>query len=48
VSERTAVYRVFDMADALLYIGVAKNFGRRWEHHEHHQPWVARNSPADS
>jgi predicted GIY-YIG superfamily endonuclease len=47
VSERTAVYRVFDIADTLLYIGIAKNFGRRWEHHASVQPWwpeVARQT----
>jgi hypothetical protein len=39
VSERTAVYRLFASDAALLYIGVAKDFGVRWKRHAHAQPW---------
>jgi len=39
VSERTAVYRLYDAADVLLYIGVAKNFGLRWAQHASAKPW---------
>ena len=39
MSERTAVYRVFDASDGLLYIGVAKNFGLRWAKHAAVKPW---------
>jgi predicted GIY-YIG superfamily endonuclease len=39
VSERTAVYRVYDSTDALLYVGVTKTFGRRWAQHSQAQPW---------
>jgi predicted GIY-YIG superfamily endonuclease len=39
MAERTAVYRIFGEADLLLYIGVSKNFGRRWQQHAKTQPW---------
>jgi excisionase family DNA binding protein len=39
VSERTAVYRVFDAEGALLYVGISNKFGTRWEHHASMQPW---------
>lgn len=39
MSERTALYRVYDAADALLYVGISGNFGRRWEQHAKVQPW---------
>jgi predicted GIY-YIG superfamily endonuclease len=39
VSERTAVYRLFDARSGLLYIGIAKNFGRRWQQHSAAKPW---------
>jgi hypothetical protein len=35
----TAVYRLFGGDDLLLYIGVAKYFGRRWHQHAQAQPW---------
>ena len=37
--ERTALYRMFDASGALLYIGVSKDFGRRWKEHARTQPW---------
>jgi prevent-host-death family protein len=39
MSERTAVYRLFDADDALLYVGISKSFGVRWERHAYRQPW---------
>jgi predicted GIY-YIG superfamily endonuclease len=39
MSERTAVYRLFAADDTLLYVGIAKRFGRRWEQHAKLQPW---------
>jgi predicted GIY-YIG superfamily endonuclease len=39
VSEQTALYRLFAAGDVLLYIGIAKRFGRRWEQHARSQPW---------
>lgn len=37
--ERTALYRMFDARDALLYIGISKDFGRRWKQHAKQQSW---------
>lgn len=37
-----AVYRLFDVADQLLYVGVAKYFGSRWKRHAKDQPWWGR------
>lgn len=39
MSERTAVYRMFDTLGALLYVGVAKSFGTRWTSHARVQSW---------
>lgn len=39
MTERTALYRVFGDADLLLYIGISKDFGRRWRDHARKQPW---------
>ena len=39
MSERTAVYRLYDADDALLYVGISKSFGSRWEQHAYRQPW---------
>src|SRR5258707_1324603 len=39
MSERTAVYRLYEASDALLYVGVSSNFGRRWKQHAAAQPW---------
>lgn len=38
-NERTALYRLFDADDVLLYVGISKHFGRRWQEHESSQPW---------
>jgi transcriptional regulator with XRE-family HTH domain/predicted GIY-YIG superfamily endonuclease len=37
--EQTAVYRIYDAEDALLYIGISNSFGRRWTEHAKVQPW---------
>lgn len=38
-SDRTALYRIFGEADLLLYIGISKDFGKRWKDHTKSQPW---------
>jgi predicted GIY-YIG superfamily endonuclease len=35
----TALYRLYDDSDALLYIGIAGNPGRRFEQHRRDKPW---------
>ena len=39
MSERTAVYRMYDTDWTLLYVGVAKRLGARWDVHAKQQPW---------
>jgi hypothetical protein len=39
VAERTAVYRFFDAAGALLYVGLTNNTAIRWDHHARRKPW---------
>jgi len=39
MSDRTAVYRLFDDEGALLYVGIADHIGRRWDQHAVAQPW---------
>lgn len=39
VEEPTALYRVYGDADRLLYIGISKDFGIRWNQHARVQPW---------
>lgn len=44
---RTALYRLYDSADALLYIGIAHDPGVRWSRHASTKPWwpdVARKA----
>lgn len=38
-TERTALYRFFDVDGALLYVGITKNFGQRWVTHAKKKPW---------
>lgn len=38
-AERTALYRIYDEAGALLYIGITRDFGMRWQKHAAQQPW---------
>lgn len=38
-AQRTAVYRLYDKADALLYVGVSDRPKRRFEQHRRKQPW---------
>ena len=35
----TGLYHVYDGAEGLLYIGVSKHFGIRWQQHAQKQPW---------
>jgi hypothetical protein len=39
VTDRTALYRVYDDVGVLLYIGVSGNFGVRWQKHAATKPW---------
>lgn len=39
VSDRTALYRIYDETDALLYIGISKDALRRLAEHLERQPW---------
>jgi predicted GIY-YIG superfamily endonuclease len=36
---RTALYRAFSADGDLLYIGISRNFGRRWYQHASVKPW---------
>lgn len=36
---RTAVYRFYDNAGALIYVGITNNPSRRWALHAHEKPW---------
>ncbi|MBD3549842.1 GntR family transcriptional regulator [Streptomyces sp. JV180] len=37
--ERTALYRLYDSDDVLLYIGISNNPEARWERHKMFRPW---------
>lgn len=39
MTEHTTLYRLYDAADALLYVGIAGNPGRRFEQHHADKPW---------
>jgi predicted GIY-YIG superfamily endonuclease len=39
---RTALYRLYDASDELLYIGITANPKSRWQHHKSQQPWWPR------
>lgn len=39
MSEPTTLYRAYDINGQLLYVGVAKNWGRRWAQHSERAPW---------
>jgi prevent-host-death family protein len=42
MSRRTALYRLFDDSDALLYIGIAYDPTERWKQHTGTSPWWER------
>jgi len=42
VGERTAVYRLYDAEDVLLYVGATKNTARRWSQHAKKKSWWHR------
>lgn len=47
MTERTALYRLYDTNDVLLYVGITDNLGVRWNHHAKHKTWwpdVARHT----
>lgn len=37
--ERTALYRLYDAEDRLLYIGITNSPDSRWKSHAHKSPW---------
>lgn len=37
--ESTALYRLYDVNDQLLYVGISKNLKERWTQHTLTQPW---------
>lgn len=37
--ERTALYRLYDADDRLLYVGIAKDVRKRWQAHEQTKAW---------
>ncbi|MFB4275783.1 GIY-YIG nuclease family protein [Nonomuraea sp. MTCD27] len=39
MTQPTTLYRLYDTADRLLYVGVAGNPGRRFEQHRAEKPW---------
>lgn len=39
MTERAAVYRLYDDGGELLYVGVADKIGRRWDQHARSQQW---------
>jgi len=39
-SERTALYRLFNEADTLLYVGVSSDPDGRWSQHQSTTPWI--------
>lgn len=41
--ERTALYRICGAGDVLLYIGISKDFGRRWKTEARTFPWWAEH-----
>jgi len=39
VTERTAVYRLYDCENTLLYVGISGDYLYRWRQHSLCQPW---------
>lgn len=37
--ERTALYRFYSEGETLLYVGITKRLGHRWNEHAKQQPW---------
>lgn len=37
--EKTTLYRAFNSYENLLYVGIARNWGRRWAQHSERAPW---------
>jgi len=38
-SVRTALYRLYDKNDRLIYVGISEQLGERWERHLRSKPW---------
>lgn len=41
IVQRTSLYRFFDKADQLLYIGITNSVPRRFDQHDDDKPWYA-------
>lgn len=39
MTARLAVYRPYDISGGLLYVGISKDFGRRWRQHASTKQW---------
>ncbi|MEU9323230.1 GIY-YIG nuclease family protein [Streptomyces canus] len=39
MQDRTAVYRLYDARESLLYVGITRNIKERWQSHELIQRW---------
>lgn len=46
-SERTALYRLYDSTDSLLYVGIAEDPKKRWSEHAADKPWWSEVSRRD-
>jgi predicted GIY-YIG superfamily endonuclease len=44
---RTALYRLYDSADALLYVGIAEDPKKRWSEHAADKPWWSNVAQRD-
>ncbi|MEU4954317.1 GIY-YIG nuclease family protein [Streptomyces lavendulae] len=42
----TAVYRLFNLEEALLYVGISVNPDRRFEEHSKNKPWWNEVDPS--
>lgn len=45
--ERTALYRLFDATDQLLYVGIAEDPKRRWQQHAGDKAWWSQVARRD-
>jgi hypothetical protein len=46
-TERTALYRLYDSTDSLLYVGIAEDPKKRWGEHAADKPWWSDVSRRD-
>lgn len=47
VGDRTALYRLYDADDELLYVGITKNTAQRWKQHKQLKSWWSRVARRD-